>query len=279
MKKLKKLLAVLLAAALLASLSVPISALAALKLKVNSSAVNTKSRSITVLTKDGQTIKKVEPGQQLYLNITLTPKAGCEFKYVMVGNAYSFEQDSEYNKSAAANLTLLTDLKGMDLTQELELRYSFTVPDVTLFSVRIVCGEPSEPEPAPQITISANAGSEIEYDSGAVEFLGVVTDANIKETGDSDNDGINDNVIAEGEVQYYLNNEKLSTPVRFDRGRTEKGYYRSVSSDMVFDETALKMGENSVYAFYDDGDGHTAQSNTVKITVVEKDISERISPA
>lgn len=166
MKKLKKLLAVLLAAALLASLSVPISALAA-QLNVNSSAVNAKSRSITVLTKDGQIIKKVEPGQQLYLDITLTPKAGCEFKYVMVGSAYSFEQGSEYNKSADANLTLLTDLEGKDLTQELELRYSFKVPDVTLFSVRIVCGEPSEPEPAPQITISANAGSEIEYDSGA----------------------------------------------------------------------------------------------------------------
>lgn len=167
MKKLKKLLAVLLAAALLASLSVPISALAA-QLNVNSSAVNTKSRNITVLNEEGQTVKKVEPGQELYLDITLTPKAGNEFKYVMVGDSYSFEKDSDNDKSAEANLTLLTDLKGMDLTQELELRYSFKVPpDVTLFSVRIVCGEPSKPEPAPQITISANAGSEIEYDSGA----------------------------------------------------------------------------------------------------------------
>lgn len=167
MKKLKKLLAVLLAAALLASLSVPISALAA-QLNVNSSAVNTKSRSITVSDEEDNIIDEIEPGQQLYLNITLTPKAGCEFKYVMVGDSYSFEKDSDNDKSAEANLTLLTDLKGMDLTQELELRYSFKVPpDVTLFSVRIVCGEPSKPEPAPQITISANAGSEIEYDSGA----------------------------------------------------------------------------------------------------------------
>ena len=166
MKKLKKLLAVLLAAALLASLSVPISALAA-QLNVNSSAVNTKSRNITVLNEEGQAVKKVEPGQELYLDITLTPKAGYEFKYVMVGDSYSFEKDSDNDKSADANLTLLTELKGMDLTQELELRYSFKVPDVTLFSVRIVCGEPSKPEPAPQITISANAGSEIEYDSGA----------------------------------------------------------------------------------------------------------------
>lgn len=166
MKKLKKLLAVLLAAALLASLSVPISALAA-QLNVNSSAVNTKSRSITVSDEEDNIIDEIEPGQKLYLNITLTPKAGCEFKYVMVGDSYSFEKDSDNDKSADANLTLLTELKGMDLTQELELRYSFKVPDVTLFSVRIVCGEPSKPEPAPQITISANAGSEIEYDSGA----------------------------------------------------------------------------------------------------------------
>ena len=146
MKKLKKLLAVLLAAALLASLSVPISALAA-QLNVNSSAVNTKSRSITVSDEEDNIIDEIEPGQELYLDITLTPKAGNEFKYVMVGDAYSFEKDSDNDKSAEANLTLLTELKGMDLTQELELRYSFTVLDVTLSSVRIVCGEPSKPEP------------------------------------------------------------------------------------------------------------------------------------
>lgn len=243
----------------------PTKAFAAGTISVTQSFKNADSKKM-VLTVNGETRSpfKVEPGEKVRAEITVKPKDGMDLAYVIVGNSYSPTQGSANDLSTVAGLTQISC--DVSAEGEYNLVYEFTIPEATMLCIRVVCDVPPEPEPEPVIEISTKSPASVEYDSGAVEFLGVVTN---KTTGDE---------ITEGEVQYYLNGEKIFTAVKYDSARIEEGFYRSISTDEVFDETALQMGENSIYAIYSDGEGHTATSNTVKITVVKKNICKEQSP-
>lgn len=243
--------------------TLPTMVFAANGIVISKSAKNTKSYSM-VFTVDGEKRTMVYSGETVQAEITVKPKDGMDLAYVIVGNSYSPTQGGANDISEDVNFTQISS--EVTAEGEYKLVYEFIVPETSILCVRVVCDVPPEPEPEPEIEISTKSPASVEYDSGAVEFLGVVTD---KTTGSE---------ITEGEVQYYLNGNKLFSAVRYDSARIEKGFYRSVSTDEVFDETALQMGQNSIYAVYSDGDGHTATSNTIEINVGKKDICKEQSP-
>ena len=260
MKQKKKLLSLLLAAVMLLMVF-PTSVSAATGLTGRILVDGAKFSSRVIVTVNGETqkgsVKACAPGTEVTIDLSeLTLKdSAYELLYVIICKSNTSAPGSDEDFSDAAKLQPLNTEKT---------QWQFQVPSLTdtnYYYVRIVYGEPPAPTPAPEIHLTSVSGTRVEFESGAATFRSTVIDQ------------ISQEEMTEGTVQYYLNGNKIGNPVHYDSARIEKGFYTSISTDQIRDNIALKMGENTVYAVYTNGD-LSADSNTVTVTVTKKDISK-----
>lgn len=189
------------------------------------------------------------PGTKVTVKITVTPNSGYEFNRIEIRDGYG--ANSGQNLSEKADLT---PVAGEDMT------WTFTMPEKpeSGFAVlHVIC---TEKAPELAVNLISNASTELEYDTNNVLFTANVT-----------KDGY---VCKTGTVQFYLNNNPIGEPVRYDTDSYYyTGFYKVICSCDNGSSPYLSMGENTIYAIYTYTDGTTIRSNDITINLVKQNIT------